>query len=103
MCLPPAASAHFVASLAFIAIPRSFVCLVLFRELPTNSLARGGPREHPPCEGKVKNTVKTIAKLAGLVVVLNVVRYTVGGFIEGFTIMEPMQRPQPASPPVPSD
>ena len=40
-------------------------------------------------------TVKTIAKLAGLVVLLNVVRYTVGGWIEGFTIMEPMHRPLP--------
>ena len=42
--------------------------------------------------------MKTIAKLAGLVVLLNVVRYTVGGFLEGFTIMEPMHRPLPLFP-----
>ena len=42
--------------------------------------------------------MRTIAKLAGLVVLLNVVRYTVGGFLEGFTIMEPMHRPLPLFP-----
>lgn len=42
--------------------------------------------------------MKTALKLAALVVLLNVVRYTVGGFIEGFTIMEPMHRPLPLFP-----
>lgn len=37
--------------------------------------------------------VKTFLKLLGLVVLLNVVRYVIGGFIEGATIMEPMHRP----------
>lgn len=44
--------------------------------------------------------MKTIAKLAALVVVLNVVRYTVGGFLESFTIMEPMHRVLPRYPEV---
>ncbi len=42
--------------------------------------------------------MKTILKLAALVVLLNAVRYTVGGWIEGFTIMEPMHRPLPLFP-----
>jgi uncharacterized membrane protein YvlD (DUF360 family) len=42
--------------------------------------------------------VKTILKLAALVVLLNIVRYTAGGWIEGFTIMEPMHRPLPLFP-----
>ena len=37
--------------------------------------------------------MKTVGKLALLVVLLNVVRYTVGGFLESFTIMEPMHLP----------
>ena len=42
--------------------------------------------------------MKTIAKLVLLVVLLNVVRYTVGGFFESFTIMEPMHAPMPLFP-----
>lgn len=37
--------------------------------------------------------MKTITKLATLVVLLNVARYVVGGLIESVTIIEPMQRP----------
>ena len=37
--------------------------------------------------------MKTIAKLAILVVLLKLVRYVVGGPIESLTILEPMQRP----------
>ena len=40
----------------------------------------------------------TALKLIALVVLLNVVRYLVGGFIEGFTIMEPMHRVMPLYP-----
>ena len=42
--------------------------------------------------------MRTIAKLAGLVVLLNLVRYTAGGFLENLTIMEPMHRPLPLFP-----
>ena len=42
--------------------------------------------------------MKTIAKLAGLVVLLNLVRYTLGGYLESLTIMEPMHRPLPLFP-----
>ena len=37
--------------------------------------------------------MKTITKLATLVVLLNFARYVVGGLIESVTIIEPMQRP----------
>lgn len=42
--------------------------------------------------------MNTTAKLAGLVVLLNIVRYTAGGYLEGLTIMEPMHRPLPLFP-----
>ncbi|REJ79359.1 MAG: hypothetical protein DWQ47_01060 [Acidobacteria bacterium] len=42
--------------------------------------------------------MKTVLKLIGLVIVLNLVRYFVGGPIEGFTIMEPMHRVMPMYP-----
>jgi len=44
--------------------------------------------------------MKTVTRLAALVVLLNVVRYLVGGFVEGFTIMEPMHRPMARFPEV---
>jgi hypothetical protein len=44
--------------------------------------------------------MRTIMKLAGLVVLLNVVRYLLGGFVEGLTIMEPMHRPMSLYPEV---
>lgn len=44
--------------------------------------------------------MKTVVKLAALVLLLNVVRYLVGGFVEGFTIMEPMHRPMALYPEV---
>jgi len=44
--------------------------------------------------------MKNLLKLVGLTVVLNLVRYLVGGPIEGFTIMEPMHRVIPLYPEV---
>ena len=37
--------------------------------------------------------MKTFAKLVVLVVLLNIIRYIIGGPIESFTIMEPMHQP----------
>lgn len=42
--------------------------------------------------------MKTVLKLIALVIVLNVVRYLIGGPIEGITIMEPMHRVMPLYP-----
>lgn len=42
--------------------------------------------------------MKTILKFLLLVVLLNLVRYFIGGPIEGFTIMEPMHRVMPEYP-----
>ena len=39
--------------------------------------------------------MQTIAKLAVLVILLNLVRYVIGGPIENLTIMEPMHRVMP--------
>lgn len=44
--------------------------------------------------------MKTFLKLFLLVLLLNIIRYLVGGFIEGFTIMEPMHRVMPVFPEV---
>lgn len=44
--------------------------------------------------------MKTTAKLAALVLLLNVVRYLVGGPLEAWTIMEPMHRPMTLYPEV---
>jgi hypothetical protein len=44
--------------------------------------------------------MRTFAKLLGLVLVLNLVRYTVGGAIESVTIMESMHRVMPLYPEV---
>lgn len=44
--------------------------------------------------------MKAVAKLAGLVLLLNVVRYLVGGPLEAWTIMEPMHRVMPLHPEV---
>lgn len=37
--------------------------------------------------------VGLVLRLLGLTILLNLLRYLVGGFIEGFTIMEPMHAP----------
>jgi len=42
--------------------------------------------------------ILTLAKLLALTVALNIVRYVVGGVIEGITIMEPMHTPMAAYP-----
>ncbi len=44
--------------------------------------------------------MKMALKLAGYVLILNVIRYVVGGPIEQFTIMEPMHRVMPLYPDV---
>ena len=44
--------------------------------------------------------MKTIGKLAALVLLLNVIRYLVGGPLEAITIMEPMHRVMPFYPEV---
>ena len=44
--------------------------------------------------------MKTIGKLAALVLLLNVIRYLVGGPLEAITIMEPMHRVMPLYPEV---
>jgi hypothetical protein len=44
--------------------------------------------------------MQTIAKLAALVLLLNLIRYFVGGPIESLTIMEPMHRIMPEFPDV---
>ena len=42
--------------------------------------------------------MKTIFKFITLVIILNLIRYLIGGPIEGFTIMEPMHRVMPQYP-----
>lgn len=45
-------------------------------------------------------SINLVIRFLGLVVLLNVVRYVIGGPIEGFTIMEPMHAPMPLFPEV---
>ncbi|HSR51114.1 MAG TPA: hypothetical protein VLV83_09815 [Acidobacteriota bacterium] len=45
-------------------------------------------------------TIGLLSRLLVLTVILNLLRYLVGGFIEGFTIMEPMHAPMARFPEV---